>query len=84
LELLLPTEIAGGLICVGPGAPAIHWHSCPQCSFIRQVPGYTALYGPEDTWRIRPVTAVSILVFTESSMPSGIFLKKMPPCTIFK
>jgi uncharacterized protein (DUF302 family) len=29
-------------------------------------------------------TAVSILVFTESSMPSGIFLKKMPPCTIFK
>jgi hypothetical protein len=29
-------------------------------------------------------TADSILVFTESSMPSGIFLKKMPPCTIFK
>ena len=24
-------------------------------------------------------TAVSILLFTEASMPSGIFLKKMPP-----
>jgi len=29
-----------------------------------------------------PVTAVSILVFTECSMQRGIFLKKMPPCSI--
>jgi excisionase family DNA binding protein len=29
-------------------------------------------------------TAVSILLFTESSGPSGIFLKKMPPRTLFR
>jgi len=30
------------------------------------------------------VTAFSILLFTEVSMPSGFFLKKKPPSTIFK
>jgi hypothetical protein len=30
------------------------------------------------------VTAFSILVHTETTMPSGFFLKKKPPCTIFK
>jgi hypothetical protein len=29
-------------------------------------------------------TAFSILVHTETTMPSGFFLKKKPPCTIFK
>ena len=29
-------------------------------------------------------TAVSILLLTESLMPSGVFLKKTPPCTIFR
>ena len=32
----------------------------------------------------RLVTAFSILVHTETTMPSGFFLKKKPPCTIFK
>jgi hypothetical protein len=29
-------------------------------------------------------TAFSILPFTETWKPSGFFLKKKPPCTIFK
>jgi hypothetical protein len=29
-------------------------------------------------------TAFSILVFTETTMPSRFFIKKKPPCTIFK
>jgi hypothetical protein len=32
----------------------------------------------------RTATAFSILVHTETTMPSGFFLKKKPPCTIFK
>jgi hypothetical protein len=59
--------------------------TCPYRA-IRHPASAVALVwlGSPILWKIAQVTAFSILLFTETSMPSGFFLKKKPPCTISK
>ena len=56
--------------------------SCSRSAAADRLLGSDLVYTDAAAWRVRGVTAFSILIFTESKRPSGFFVKKKPPCTM--